>query len=121
AQIDVVQPMLFAMQVALARLWQHWGIVPGAVVGHSMGEVAAAHIAGAITLDDAARVICRRSHLATRVAGRGGMATVGLAFDETVRAVAPYADRLSVAVSNGPSVTVVSGDVDALHELIRRL
>ena len=63
ATVDRIQPALFAIQVALAALWRSWGIEPDAVVGHSMGEVAAAHVAGALSLDDAARVICRRSRL----------------------------------------------------------
>ena len=65
-EVDVVQPMLFAMQVGLAALWQSWGIAPDAVVGHSMGEIAASCVAGALTLDDAARVICCRSQLVRR-------------------------------------------------------
>ncbi|MDT9126969.1 acyltransferase domain-containing protein, partial [Escherichia coli] len=68
-EINVVQPVLFAFQVALAELWRSWGIVPGAVIGHSMGEVAAAHVCGALNLEDAARVICTRSQLMLQVSG----------------------------------------------------
>src|SRR5439155_11522946 len=69
-QIDVIQPTLFAIQVALAARWRSWGIEPAAVVGHSMGEVAAAHVAGVLSLEDAARTICRRSRLLPRTRGQ---------------------------------------------------
>src|SRR5262249_60732902 len=75
---DVIQPVLFAFQVALSALWKSWGIEPKAVVGHSMGEVAAAHVAGALSLEDAARIICLRSKLLTRISGKGLMAVVEL-------------------------------------------
>src|ERR1700693_4102199 len=74
-QVDVVQPTLFAIQVALTALWRSWGIEPAAAVGHSMGEVAAAHVAGALSLADAAQIICRRSGLVKRTIGQGAMAT----------------------------------------------
>jgi acyl transferase domain-containing protein len=74
---DVIQPALFALQVAIAALWRSWGIEPDAVIGHSMGEVAAAHIAGALTLEDAARIICRRSRLLSRISGQGAMVDGG--------------------------------------------
>ncbi len=119
ARLEVVQPVLFALDVALAKLWSSWGIVPDAVVGHSMGEVAAAHIAGALCLEDAARIICRRSQLATRITGRGGMATVGLPLDETRKVLQEYENQLSVAVSNGPSSTVISGDATTLDQFIQ--
>ena len=119
--IDVVQPCLFAIQVALARLWQHWGIEPGAVVAQSMGEVAAAHVAGALTLEDAARIICRRSILLKRVRGRGGMAVLGLSFDETQRVLSGYEERLSIAVSSSPTSTVISGDRESLLEVMETL
>src|SRR5690606_8518111 len=70
-RIDVVQPALFAMEVGLAALWRAWGVTPDAVIGHSLGEVAAAHVAGALSLEDAARVICVRSRLLHTVSGRG--------------------------------------------------
>ena len=124
-RIDVVQPLLFAMQVSLAALWQSWGITADAVVGFSMGEVAAAHIAGALSLDDAARIICRRSRLALRVTGQGGMAAVGLSLADTEAALArgPVADRdtLSIAASSSPHSTVVAGDDAALDRLAERL
>ena len=116
ASIDVVQPSLFATQVALAALWRSWGIQPDAVVGHSMGEVAAAHVAGAISLADAARVICLTSRRKNEVSGRGGMLVVGLPQAETSDAIRGYAGRLSIATVNGPSTTVVAGDNDALEE-----
>jgi acyl transferase domain-containing protein/NADPH:quinone reductase-like Zn-dependent oxidoreductase/SAM-dependent methyltransferase/acyl carrier protein len=120
-RIDVVQPVLFSMQVALAALWRGWGIHPDAVVGHSMGEVAAAHVAGVLSLEAAARIICRRSRLLTRVAGRGAMAMVELSADEARDAVAGLADKLSVAVSNSPRSTVLAGDPVALQHVLDAL
>lgn len=119
--IDVVQPTLFAIQVALAELWRSYGVVPDAVVGHSMGEVAAAHIAGALSLDDAAKVICWRSNLLRRISGRGAMAVVELDIDSTRRAITGVHDRLAVAVNNARNSTVVSGDPAALDELLTAL
>ena len=120
-QIDVIQPTLFAIQVALAARWRSWGIEPAAVVGHSMGEVAAAHVAGVLSLEDAARVICRRSRLLRRTRGQGAMALVELSFAQAQAAIAGYEDRLSVAVSNSSRSTVLSGDPAALDELIAAL
>jgi acyl transferase domain-containing protein/acyl carrier protein len=120
-EIHVVQPMLFAIEVALAALWRSWGIEPDAVVGHSMGEVAAACVAGALTLEDAARVICLRSQLLRRVSGKGAMAAVELSLEDTARALVGYETRVSIAVSNSPHSTVISGDVDAIDELLATL
>jgi acyl transferase domain-containing protein/NADPH:quinone reductase-like Zn-dependent oxidoreductase/acyl carrier protein len=112
--LDRIQPTIFAIQVALAELWRSWGIEPDAIVGHSMGEIAGAYVAGALSLDDAAHVICRRSALLLRLRGRGAMALVGLSMDETADALAGYNDRLSVAVCNSPTATVISGETSAL-------
>ncbi|MCB9755756.1 MAG: SDR family NAD(P)-dependent oxidoreductase [Myxococcales bacterium] len=120
-RIDRVQPALFAVEVALATLWRAWGLEPDAVVGHSMGEVAAAHVAGALTLADAVAVICRRSQLLRRLSGAGEMALVELPLEEARRAVADHERRVSVAVSNSPNATVLSGDPDALAELLEAL
>jgi myxalamid-type polyketide synthase MxaE and MxaD len=119
--IDVVQPTLFSVEVALAALWRSWGITPDAVVGHSMGEVAAAYVAGALTLDDAARVICLRSQLLRRISGKGAMAVVELSLDEASRAIVGYETQLSIAVSNSPGSTVISGDVAAIEEVMATL
>jgi len=120
-RIDVVQPVLFAIEVALAALWRSWGVEPDAVVGHSMGEVAAAHVAGALSLGDAAAIICRRSRLLRRISGQGEMAVVELSFAEASAALAGYEDRLSVAVSNSPLSTVLSGEPAALSEVLASL
>jgi acyl transferase domain-containing protein/acyl carrier protein len=120
-EVDVIQPAIFAVQVALAALWRSWGVEPDAVVGQSMGEVAAAHVAGALSLDDAARIICRRSQLVKRTSGRGGMAAVALSLEEAQRVLAGYEDRVSVGVSSSPSSTVLSGDTGALEEILARL
>ena len=120
-EVDVVQPVLFAIEVALAELWRSWGVKPNAVVGHSMGEVAAAHIAGALSLGDAARIICRRSRLARRTSGHGAMAVVELSLATSTEILAGYEDRLAVAVSNSPTSTVLSGDPDALEEVLTGL
>ncbi|WP_437970634.1 type I polyketide synthase [Sorangium sp. So ce260] len=120
-RIDVVQPVLFAIEVALAALWRGWGVEPSAVVGHSMGEVAAAHVAGALTLEDAARVVCRRSRLLGRVSGRGAMALVELPVEEATRALRGREHQVSIAVSNGPRSTVLSGEPGPLEEILVEL
>lgn len=120
-RIDVIQPTLFAMQAALATLWQTWGVDPDAVIGHSMGEVAAAYVAGALTLEDAARIICRRSLLLLQVSGQGAMAVVELSFEQAQHEVADQADRLAVAVSNSAHSTVLSGDPAAIDIVLARL
>ncbi|UQA57015.1 type I polyketide synthase [Polyangium aurulentum] len=119
--IDVIQPLLFAIEVALAALWSAWGIRPDAVIGHSMGEVAAAHIAGALDLEDAARVICRRSKLLRKLSGRGAMAVVDLPLEQARTLLVGREDRISIAVSNSPRSTVLSGDPDALAEVLAQL
>ncbi|MFB7153242.1 type I polyketide synthase, partial [Streptomyces virginiae] len=117
-RIDVVQPALFAMQVALAAVFRSWGVRPAGVVGHSMGEVAAAHVAGALRLEDAARIICRRSSLMMRHRGQGAMALVSLPVSDVRKALEPYGDRLSLAAHNGPSTTVVSGETAAVDAFV---
>ncbi|MGQ0504513.1 MAG: SDR family NAD(P)-dependent oxidoreductase, partial [Myxococcaceae bacterium] len=120
-KMDVVQPVLFAMEVALAELWRSWGVTPDAVIGHSMGEVAAACVAGALSLADAAAVICRRSSLVMRISGKGEMAQVGLSIEAAERALVGYETRVSVAVNGGPRTTVIAGDPAALGEILAKL
>ncbi|MGK2939461.1 MAG: SDR family NAD(P)-dependent oxidoreductase, partial [Solirubrobacteraceae bacterium] len=120
-RVDVVQPALFAVMVALARLWEAHGIAPAAVIGHSQGEIAAAHIAGALSLEDAALAVTGRSGvLAGTLSGRGGMVAVGASSEAVTRYLEPFAGRVSLAAVNSPSSVVVSGEPDALEELIAR-
>ncbi|WP_035839096.1 type I polyketide synthase [Kitasatospora azatica] len=114
-----VQPVLFALQIALAATWRAYGVEPAAVVGHSMGEVAAAVVAEALSLADGVRVICRRSALLTRIAGTGAMATVGLpgAAVERELAAVGISGLVSVAVWAAPDSAVVAGPVDEVKRL----
>ncbi|MGW0884894.1 SDR family NAD(P)-dependent oxidoreductase [Streptomyces sp. NPDC002671] len=116
-RVDVVQPTLFAVMVSLAELWRSYGVVPAAVAGHSQGEIAAAYVAGALSLSDAAKVVALRSAELSRLSGRGGMASVAVgaaAVDDLLRR---FGGRLCVAAVNGPQSVVVAGDADALDEL----
>ncbi|WDT53149.1 type I polyketide synthase [Streptomyces sp. G7(2002)] len=118
---DVVQPALFAVKVALAGLWRARGVEPDAVVGHSQGEIAAACVAGALTLEDAARVVVLRGRALTALAGRGGMLSVPLPLPEVEERLAPWGDRISVAAVNSPRSVAVSGETHALDELFAAL
>ncbi|MDX2964453.1 type I polyketide synthase, partial [Streptomyces acidiscabies] len=119
ARVDVVQPVLWAVMVSLARVWESLGVVPAAVVGHSQGEIAAACVAGGLSLGDAAKIISVRSRLlAESLAGRGGMVAVRLPLAEVELLVARWEGRLSVAAVNGASSVVVSGDAEAVTELV---
>ena len=120
-EISVIQPALFAMEVALAAVWQSWGVVASAVLGHSMGEVAAAYIAGVLSLDDAVRVVCKRSQLMHHTSGQGAMAVIGLPFKEVEKSLQGYEGTLSVAVQNSPKSTVVAGNPDALELFMETL
>ncbi|MEV0698646.1 type I polyketide synthase [Saccharopolyspora sp. NPDC050389] len=115
-RVDVIQPALFAVMVSLARLWQAFGVQPASVVGHSQGEIAAAHISGALDLDQAARVVALRSQLIhTHLAGHGSMLSVPLSVDDLQPHLDP--EHVSVAAINSPSATVLSGDTDAIRAL----
>ncbi|MFI6766013.1 SDR family NAD(P)-dependent oxidoreductase [Streptomyces sp. NPDC050355] len=119
-RVDVVQPALFSVMVSLARLWQSFGVRPHAVMGHSQGEIAAACVAGALSLQDAARAVALRSKALAAMSGQGGMVSVALGEEAVSRLVARWDGQLSVASVNGASSTVVSGDLDALEELLAR-
>ncbi|KAB8191653.1 acyltransferase domain-containing protein [Nonomuraea phyllanthi] len=115
--IDRVQTMIFVMQLGLARLWNAYGVAPAAVIGHSVGEIAAAVTAGAMTVADGARLICRRSRLLRQAEGKGAMAMVGLSFEEAAERLAGRTD-LVAAISSAPGSTVLSGDVAAVEEVV---
>ena len=116
----IAQPAIFAVEVALAALWQSWGIAPDVVVGHSLGEVAAAHFAGALSLEDAARVVYHRSRLMKTVEGQGRTAVIGLPLAEARGWIAGWNSGLAVAGSNAPATTVIAGRPEAITELERR-
>ncbi|MEU7786522.1 type I polyketide synthase [Amycolatopsis sp. NPDC049159] len=116
-RVDVVQPALWAMMVSLAAVWRAHGVEPAAVVGHSQGEIAAAVVAGGLSLSDGARVVALRSRALLALSGRGGMVSVAAPADRTRELIAPW-PGLAVAVVNGGASTVVSGDADALDELL---
>ncbi|MFC9953922.1 type I polyketide synthase, partial [Streptomyces prasinus] len=117
-RVDVVQPVLWALMVSLARLWRACGVVPSAVVGHSQGEIAAAVVAGGLTLTDGARVVALRSRALRALAGHGGMVSLATGPAVAGELVAGLGGRASVAAVNGPDSTVVSGEPDALDQLI---
>ncbi len=120
-QTVIAQPAIFAVQVALAAMWRSLGVEPAAVVGHSVGEIAAAHVAGALSLAEAARIVVHRGRVMERVTGAGRMAAVELPFDEASREIALHAGRLCVAAINTESSVVLSGDTEALNEVLGRL
>lgn len=121
SEIDIVQPVLVAVEIALASLWMSKGIFPDAVIGHSMGEVAAAYVAGNITLDDAARIIITRSKLMKNLSGKGAMGATDLREEEAIELLKGYEDKLAIAVLNSKNSLVLSGEPDALNEIFSKL
>ncbi|MEU0477536.1 beta-ketoacyl synthase N-terminal-like domain-containing protein, partial [Streptomyces olivaceus] len=118
-RVDVVQPASFAMMVALAEVWRAAGVMPAAVVGHSQGEIAAACVAGGLSLADAAAVVVLRSRaIADRLSGRGGMVSLGVPADRARTLIERWAGRIELAAANGPASSVVAGEPAALAELI---
>jgi acyl transferase domain-containing protein/thioesterase domain-containing protein/acyl carrier protein len=120
-RVDVVQPVLFAVMVALAGVWRACGVQPAAVIGHSQGEIAAAHVAGALSLRDASRLVALRSRALVGLMGRGAMASVALGEEEVAGWLERWPGRVSVAAVNGPRSMVVSGEREALDGLLAEL
>jgi acyl transferase domain-containing protein/acyl carrier protein len=116
-RLDVVQPALFAIMVSLARLWEAAGVRPAAVVGHSQGEIAAAHVAGALSLEDAALIVALRARAMAKIAGKGGMLSVSLPAADLGERLRPFGERISVAAINGPASLALAGEPAALEEL----
>ncbi|WP_457062805.1 acyltransferase domain-containing protein, partial [Mycobacteroides abscessus] len=114
---EIAQPANFLVQSALAKHLQQFGIRPTAVVGHSVGEVAAAYVSGALSLRDAATVSFHRSGLQAKTAGSGGMLAVGLDAEEAQRRAARFAGKVCVAAINSSSSITLAGDGDALQSL----
>ena len=117
-RVDVVQPVLFAVMVSLAAQWRALGIQPDAVLGHSQGEIAAAYVAGALSLREAAKVVTLRSKAISAIAGTGGMVSISRPVERVLALIEPWGRSISVAAQNGPSSTVVTGNAAALDELM---
>ncbi|MFI2645708.1 SDR family NAD(P)-dependent oxidoreductase [Streptomyces sp. NPDC018610] len=118
-RVDVVQPVSWAVMVSLAALWRSYGVEPSAVVGHSQGEIAAACVAGALSLQDGARVVALRSQaIAAGLAGHGGMVSLALDAETAAARITAWDGRIEIAALNGPTSVVVAGEPQALDELI---
>ncbi|MFD9427028.1 MULTISPECIES: type I polyketide synthase [unclassified Streptomyces] len=117
---ELLPPLLFAGMVALAALWRTHGIEPDVVVGHSQGEIAAACVAGALTLEDAAQVVSLRGRVLACLVGTGGMVSLPLSVDRTEALIAQLGRPLTIGVVNSPDAAVISGAEDDLRELLRR-
>ncbi|TMG92386.1 MAG: acyltransferase domain-containing protein, partial [Betaproteobacteria bacterium] len=120
-QSDVGQPVLFALQVALARLLESWGFVPACILGHSLGEIAAAHIAGALSEQDVADLIVERSRAQERTRGAWRMAAIGVSEDEARELLAPYRGAIHIAAVNAPTQLTLTGEAAAVEELAATL
>ncbi|MEU2995616.1 type I polyketide synthase, partial [Streptomyces griseoincarnatus] len=121
-RVDIVQPALWAMMIALTRCWEHLGITPAAVIGHSQGEITAAHIAGILTLEDSARIIALRSQLIHHhLAGHGTMATANLPAHALTTHYLPAYPDINIAAHNSPQHTVLAGDHHQLQTLLTHL
>lgn len=118
---SIAQPAIFALQVALAELWKSWGIVPSKVIGHSVGEVAAAYVAGVYSLDDAVQIIFHRSRLQDSAGGDGRMAAVGISAPEASELIGDISDQVQVAVINSPSMVTLAGDRGPIEAVVERL
>ncbi|WP_370972859.1 type I polyketide synthase [Amycolatopsis sp. cg9] len=116
-RVDVVQPALWAVMVSLAALWEAHGVRPAAVLGHSQGEIAAACVAGALSLSDGARVVALRSRALAALSGQGGMVSVRLPLAEVEELLSP---GLAIAAVNGAASVVVSGEPSALDDLVEK-
>ncbi|WP_433655139.1 type I polyketide synthase [Nocardia sp. CA-128927] len=118
-RVDVVQPVLFAVMVSLAAVWQSRGVQPDAVVGHSQAELVAACVAGVVSLEDAARIVAVRSQLiGAELSGRGGLVVLSVSEERARELIVAWGPRLTVAALNGPTLTVIAGDSETLDELI---
>ncbi|XP_034005889.1 probable polyketide synthase 16 [Trematomus bernacchii] len=119
---NVVQPLIFAVQVGIAALLKHWGIKPDAVLGHSVGEVAAAHCSGLLSLEDAVKVLYHRSTLQNKVTGGKMLVVSNVAVEKVLKTLPEFAGKICVAALNSPQSCTLSGDADAiaiLHEKLK--
>ncbi len=120
-ETQISQTAIFSVQIALAALWRSWGIEPDAIAGHSVGEVAAAHVAGVLSLEDAIRVIFHRSRVQAKAAGLGKMLAVGLSSQKAAAYLVGYEDQVSIAAINSPESVTIAGDTNALEDIAKSL
>ena len=117
----IVQPAIMAIQISLIKLYEHYSIKPEAVVGHSVGEVAAGFAAGALTLEQAVQVIYHRSQAQNQASGKGGMIAVGLSMEEAGKLIAPCEGCVSIGAVNGPKMLTLSEDTAPLQKIAAAL
>ena len=115
------QPAIFATEIALAKVWESFGILPDFVCGHSVGEIAAAYVSGALSLEDAIKVIYYRSKLQQKTAGMGGMLAVAVSKNNASHLIASYEGRISIAAINSPSSVTLAGEMSSLEQLAEKL
>ncbi len=120
AETQAAQPLLFAVQIALVEMLRAWGIAPDAVIGHSVGEIAAAHIAGILSLDEAIRLVSIRGRIMQQATGMGKMVAVSTTVEEAKRIITGYEDRVAIAAINDPNSIVLSGVSSAIDEVLVR-
>ncbi|MGV9271354.1 type I polyketide synthase [Kitasatospora sp. NPDC003701] len=121
SRVDVLQPVLFTMMVSLAAVWRSYGVEPAAVVGHSQGEIAAACVAGGLSLRDGARVVALRSLAWLRLVGQGAMLSVTLPAEQAEARIGDRGDRVGLAAVNSPNSVALSGDPETLGEILAEL
>ncbi len=120
-ETQIAQPAIFSLQIALTALWRSWGIEPDTVIGHSVGEVAAAYVSGVLSLEDAVQIIFHRSRIQAQAAGKGRMLAVGLSLEEAEHIHAGYSKIVSIAAINSPNSVTLSGESAALTEIATSL
>ncbi len=118
---EVAQPCIFGLQVALAALWRSWGVVPAAVVGHSIGEAAAAHVSGCLSLDDAARLVVHRGRLMQAAADSGRMASIELPIPDVEALLREVGGDVAIGAFNSPQSCVISGTVRAVEAVLAKV
>lgn len=120
SETQVAQPLLFAVQIALVEMLRSWGIAPDAMIGHSVGEIAAAHIAGILSLDEAIRLVTVRGRVMQKATGMGKMVSVSMTAAQARTMMAGYEDRIAIAAINDPNSLVLSGSPSAIDDVIVR-